>query len=99
MMQKNIALFNIFKDRKLRVNLRNLLRRILFLLQMFKTVQSVQLHQEGQIQRSVDPVHILIRHVHCFFQILQQALIHTVIHFQLDNLAPLAHAQLLLNLL
>jgi hypothetical protein len=60
------------------------------LLQIIKAVQSVYLHEEGKIQRSVDPIDLLLLYRKLSPDMLQQSLIDVLIRFQPDRLSPLA---------
>ena len=64
-----------------------------------KTFHPVDLHQEGQIQRSVDPVDIIVRDVQLFFQRLEEALVDSFLDLQTDRLSPLSALDLLFDLL
>ena len=75
------------------------LRSIFRCLISIKSIQSIHLHQESQIQRSANPVYAIFFDCKLFFQDLQQTLVDLFIYLQTDNFAPLTLLQLLLDLL
>ena len=77
---------------------RDRLRYVAFLLQMLETAHAVHLHQEGQIQRSGDRIHLLIADVELLAKDLQKLGLHGILVLETDHLAPLALLQFLLDL-
>ena len=66
---------------------------------MFKSGQAVHFHQEGEIQRAVDPVDIILLNGKLLFDDGKKLFINARFHFQTDGLAPLSLLQLLFDLL
>ena len=65
---------------------------------MVKAVETVNLHQYGEIQRSRDLIDVLLQ-MQLLLEDFQQSLIHAVLHLKTDGLSPLPLFQLLLDLL
>ena len=99
MMQKNIAAADLCENILLVVHARHRLRLIRLITVLIHAFYSVQLHQERQIQRPVDPVNIVFFYIKFLLQDLEQLRIHLILDLQADDLAPLALFQLLLDFL
>ena len=98
-MQKNVSLPDIRKDIVVIHQFRNRRRGVFRNLVLFESLQTVQLHQERQIQRSRDVENILFPDAEFRLQNFQQPLVDLILHLQADDLAPLALFQLFLDFL
>ena len=76
---------------------RNRLRDVRLFLQVFKALHPVQLHQEGQIQRSADLVDGIRSDSEFLLQNLEQLFVHPVLILKPDDLAPLTLPELFLD--
>ena len=100
MEQQNILLSDLLKDIAVRRKIRYWLGRCIgFFLKVIITGQSIHFHQESKIERSVNPVNIIIRNGKLPLDDAKQPCIHSFFHFQSDGLPPLTLFQLFFNLL
>ena len=98
MMQEYISLTDHLENVFIILKFRYRSRLITGCFILIKTFCSVNLHQHGQIQRSIDGKNICVFDIKFHLQNIQQTFIHLIFHFQTDHLAPLAFLQLLLDL-
>ena len=98
MMQKYISFSDHLENIFIILKFRYRSRLITWCFILIKTFCSVNLHQHGQIQRSIDGKNICVFDIKFHLQNIQQTFIHLIFHFQTDHLAPLAFLQLLLDL-
>jgi len=87
---ENIGSIQEFADRR---------RRVSLTLEAVEPFHPVHLHQEGQIERTVDEEDVFFIYRKFFLQDFQQALVDVVFHFQTDDFSPLPFLQLLLDFL
>ena len=97
-MQENIAFPDHLEDIFVSLETGHRGGRIFFRLVLVEPVQSVHLHEHGQIQRTLDAEDILVLDSEFRLEDLQKTFIHLLFRFQTDHLAPLAFFQLLLDL-
>ena len=98
MMQENIAFPDHLEDIFVSLETGHRGGRIFFRLVLVEPVQSVHLHEHGQIQRTLDAEDILVLDSEFCLEDLQKTFVHLLFRFQTDHLAPLTLFQLLLDL-
>ena len=97
-MHENIALADLFENITSGRQTRDLLRLgIAGFPQPLESVQTIQLHQESQIKRSIDLEDLFICHFEFLLQEVEEPGIHAVCHLQTDGIAPLSLFELLLD--
>ena len=98
MMQEHITLPDHLKNIFIILKCRHCCRFVFRFLELIVSVNTINLHQHGQIQRSVDKKDIISMNLKLHFQNIQKPRIHLIFHFQADHLSPLALFQLFLDL-
>ena len=99
MEQKDVSLLYPVKYMAVIAHSRYRLRFVLRILQMVKTIYAVHLHEECEIQRSVDLVYDLVIDSKMLLELLKELLVHCLVHLKSYDLAPLSLLELLLDLL
>ena len=98
MMQEYITFPDYLENILVILKCRHCCRFVFRFLELLVSVNTINLHQHGQIQRSVDKKDIISMNLKLHFQNIQKPRIHLIFHFQADHLSPLAFFQLFLNL-
>ena len=75
MPQKYVMIFDLVKYRNIRIHILWIFRLIFLFLQMIKAGNTVQLHKEGQIQRTVDRINIAVFYIQLLFKYGKQPFI------------------------
>ena len=75
------------------------LRLVLWILEMFKSFYAIYFHEECEIKRSIYLIHNFVIYSEMILEFLQELLVHSLIHLETDDLAPLSLLKLLFNLL
>ena len=97
---EDIAAADLLEDIAACGQTRNLLRfGIAVLTKPFKSVQSIELHQECQIQRALDGEYFFLCDREFLLQKREEPGIYTALHFQADGVAALSLFELLFDLL
>ena len=97
-MQEHITLPDHLENIFVILKCRHCCRFVFRFLELVVSVNTINLHQHGQIQRSVDKKDIISMNLKLHFQNIQESRIHLIFHFQADHLSPLALFQLFLDL-
>ena len=98
MMQEHIPFPDHLENVFIILKCRYCCRFVLRLLELIISIDTINLHQHGQIQRSVDKKDVISVNLKFHFQNIQKPRVHLIFHFQTDHFAPLTLFQLFLDL-